>query len=381
MSAGRFAITAKLLHGATVEPPFRLLRLAARMRDSVDRILVLANAEQRDLIQVLLDSCCDPYFNQLSRGQRGSRPRITFVPTPFDVDDAHGVLQLLGKHPCRNDVESRWGLIAIREHDGQPELDPGMCFFAEELQRQFGTAGWRDFSVVIAPASDPWNDAARRAGCQAVVEPSFSTRHRWGGAQLHASGLLFVAALLGIDLVKLLAGASHAGRHFLDPQATENPSGSFVESQVACRLCSCEPYPEYHANARALHSYAHWCERQYRAVFRGLRAATPTARPWEAADARQTLRLPAVPATPLQPMPLQTVVQVERWRHNALATIDAKQPPNSLDVKAVRGCRTTRICLPCVHEGTIGQLLAISLMAMAAEFLVRSTARSFDENA
>ncbi|MBM4001984.1 MAG: hypothetical protein FJ295_01660 [Planctomycetes bacterium] len=353
---------------------FRLLRLASRFRDSVDRILVLANAGQQELIQVLLDSCCDPYFNQLSRGQRGSRPRITLISTPFDVDDAEGVVQLLGKHPGQSDVESQWGLIAMREHDGQPELDHAMEFFTEKLWKQFGTVGRRDRCIVIAQPSDPWHASALRQDCQAVVEPRYSPLHRWGATQMHATGILMVAGLLGIDLVKLLAGASHVGRQFLDTQETEHPSEPFVEAQVACRLCSSEAFPEYRPDVRALHSYAIWCERQYRAIRRGSATNTGIGAGQELAGAGQSNRLAMRCGRPMQPMPLQTIVHVERWRYRAPNHVELPLSPGLFGVTTARGCRTTRICLPCVHEGTIGQLLAVSLLAMAAEFPVHPPA-------
>ena len=69
----------------------RILLTAKRLRDKVDRVVILGPVELIEAAEALFQSCCHPYHNQLSRGQRGGRPRVFFVPA-FPDNDAIGAL-------------------------------------------------------------------------------------------------------------------------------------------------------------------------------------------------------------------------------------------------------------------------------------------------
>lgn len=56
----------------------RILKTAERLRESVDRVVVLGIGGSYMGARALMDACCEPYFNELSRADRGSRPRMYF---------------------------------------------------------------------------------------------------------------------------------------------------------------------------------------------------------------------------------------------------------------------------------------------------------------
>src|SRR5262249_31896916 len=58
----------------------QILTVAKRLREVVDRALILAAPPAISTAQALFAACCHPYHNELSRGERGGRPRIYFVP-------------------------------------------------------------------------------------------------------------------------------------------------------------------------------------------------------------------------------------------------------------------------------------------------------------
>ena len=55
----------------------RILATAARLRDAVDRVVVLGIGGSYMGARALMEACCHPYHNELSRGERSSsRPTI-----------------------------------------------------------------------------------------------------------------------------------------------------------------------------------------------------------------------------------------------------------------------------------------------------------------
>ena len=73
----------------------RILAVGKRLRDAVDRVVVLDGGGSLLGARALFDAACHPYHNELSRGERGGRPRIYFVGDRLDNDAAQGLLDLL----------------------------------------------------------------------------------------------------------------------------------------------------------------------------------------------------------------------------------------------------------------------------------------------
>ena len=55
--------------------------------------------------RALMDACCEPYFKELSRGDRGGRPRMYFEGNNVDNDASQGLLRLLGGGRVATSVE------------------------------------------------------------------------------------------------------------------------------------------------------------------------------------------------------------------------------------------------------------------------------------
>ena len=74
----------------------RILAKTKSLMAELDRVVVLGIGGSYMGAKALMDACCQPYFNELSRGERGSRPRIYFEGNNVDNDASQGLLHLLG---------------------------------------------------------------------------------------------------------------------------------------------------------------------------------------------------------------------------------------------------------------------------------------------
>ena len=73
----------------TVRPEselFAILQTARRIRDAVDRVFVLGIGGSYMGTRALFEACCHPCHNDLPRGERGGRPRLSFEGFNMDND-------------------------------------------------------------------------------------------------------------------------------------------------------------------------------------------------------------------------------------------------------------------------------------------------------
>ena len=56
----------------------RILQTAQSLQEQTDRVVVLGIGGSYMGARALMDALCEPYFNELSRAERGSKPRVYF---------------------------------------------------------------------------------------------------------------------------------------------------------------------------------------------------------------------------------------------------------------------------------------------------------------
>lgn len=201
----------------------RMLAVTKQLMTEVDRVVVLADRDWLSGPRALMQACCQPYFNELTRGERGSRPRMVFVGDTLDNDAVQGVLHLLGAHRGRaaGNLDQRWGLVMMG--DSCSPLGAGrLCSpFLHALEVNCGGDGQlaRSRSIVVASESSPLRQLARELG----VAHEFSIPAAMGArySVLSLVGLL-PAALLGVNVMKLLEGARGVHDHFRATKAASN---------------------------------------------------------------------------------------------------------------------------------------------------------------
>ena len=87
----------------------QILKTANRLQSSVEAIVVLGIGGSYMGTRALMDACCEPYYNELSKADRGGRPRLYFAGNHLDNDALQGLLaRLRAVTP-----EGNWGIIVI----------------------------------------------------------------------------------------------------------------------------------------------------------------------------------------------------------------------------------------------------------------------------
>jgi glucose-6-phosphate isomerase len=198
----------------------QILASARRLEKLVDRVVVLGIGGSYMGARALFEGCCHPYYNELSRADRGGHPRIYFEGNNVDNDAMQGLLDLLGDRPAR-DVEDRWGLVVISKSGGTLETAVALRQLLSVLQRACDNDRKRVAERVIPVTGQSGRlfELARALGC----EETFPIPEGVGGrfSIFTAVGLL-PAAIVGLDVVKLLTGAAAMNAHFCAAPAAEN---------------------------------------------------------------------------------------------------------------------------------------------------------------
>ncbi len=195
----------------------RLFRTANRMQETVDRIVVLGIGGSYMGARALVDTCCQPYWNELSRAQRGSRPRIYFEGNNVDNDASQGLLHLLGADTKRvaHNVDDRWGLVVISKSGGTLETAAAFRQFLAALETSCGgdRAKMAELTIPVTGDGGKLDKFAKELGCPEIFPVPDGVGGRF--SVLSAVGLV-PAALLGINVIELLTGAVEMTRHFRD---------------------------------------------------------------------------------------------------------------------------------------------------------------------
>lgn len=199
----------------------RILRVARRLREQVDRVVVLGIGGSYMGARALMEACCDPYFNELSRGERGSRPRMYFEGNNVDNDATQGLLRLLSNSPPSRGPEGRWGIVVISKSGGTLETAIAFRQFLALLRAACaGDAGaLAELVVPITGGSGKLFDLARALGCRDIFPVPEGVGGRF--SVFSAVGLL-PSAILGLDVVELLEGAAAMNQHFRTAPPGEN---------------------------------------------------------------------------------------------------------------------------------------------------------------
>ncbi|MCA9190317.1 MAG: glucose-6-phosphate isomerase [Planctomycetales bacterium] len=201
----------------------RILAVTKRLMSEVDRVVVLGIGGSFMGARALMDSCCQPYFNELTRGERGSRPRIYFEGNNVDNDASQGLLHLLGVHrqQAATNVDDAWGLVVISKSGGTMETAAAFRQYLAALQVSCGGNEQlvRDRLIPVTGDSGKLHSLATQLGCPEIFPVPDGVGGRF--SVLSAVGLV-PAALMGINVMKLLEGARSMNEHFRTSAAASN---------------------------------------------------------------------------------------------------------------------------------------------------------------
>ena len=193
----------------------RLKATADRIAGLADRVLVLGIGGSYMGARALLEALCHPYYNEASKEQRGDRPRISFEGNNVDNDAVQGLIDLVRAEG------DKWAMTVISKSGGTLETAAATRIFLRELACACGGDGAKlaERVVPVTGKSGKLFDLSKALGCEEIYEVPDGVGGRF--SVLSAVGLL-PAAILGLDIVKLLEGAAAMNEHFATAPVEEN---------------------------------------------------------------------------------------------------------------------------------------------------------------
>lgn len=198
----------------------RILSTAQRLRESVDRVVVLGIGGSYMGARALMEACCHPYHNELPRADRGSRPRMYFEGNNVDNDATQGLIDLLSS-------DEDWAIVVISKSGGTLETAAAFRQFLHVMQEQVGPDRLKDLVVPVTGESGKLFELSKAIGCEELFYVPDGVGGRF--SILSPVGLV-PAAVLGLDVVRLLEGAAAMNEHFRTASYGENLVQQFVAS-------------------------------------------------------------------------------------------------------------------------------------------------------
>lgn len=204
----------------------RIMQTAKRLREKVDRVVVLGIGGSYMGAKALMDACCQPFFNELSRGERGSYPRLYFEGNNVDNDATQGLLSLLGRGKKATTVDDSWAIVVISKSGGTLETAAAFRQFLAALESSCeNPADIAQRVVPVTGTSGKLFDLATAIGCPDIYPVPDGVGGRF--SILSAVGLL-PAAILGINVLRLLEGAATINEHFRTAPVGQNAVLDYV---------------------------------------------------------------------------------------------------------------------------------------------------------
>jgi glucose-6-phosphate isomerase len=165
---------------------------------------------------------------------RKGRPRMYFDGNNADNDAIVELIELLRSR------RDKWAIVCISKSGGTLETAAAFRVLLRELTQSLGKSGAQlgKFVVPVTGTSGKLFNLAQSLGCPEVFPVPDGVGGRF--SVLSAVGLL-PAALLGLDIEKLLAGAAAMNDHFAAAPVVENVVLNFVgvchalEEKQGCR--------------------------------------------------------------------------------------------------------------------------------------------------
>ncbi len=201
----------------------RIFKVANGIHDEIDAVVVLGIGGSYMGARAMMEACCDPYHNELTRGDRGSKPRMYFEGNNVDNDATAALLHRLGAGGYGDSAaEQRYAIVVISKSGGTMETAVAFRQFLSALECSLGADAAKELRRLVIPVtgdSGKLHDLATAIGCDEI----FSVPEGVGGrfSVLSSVGLM-PAALLGLDCMRLLEGAVAMNEHFINANFADN---------------------------------------------------------------------------------------------------------------------------------------------------------------
>jgi len=205
----------------------QILATAKRLGAIADRVVILGIGGSYMGARALFEACCHPYHNERSRQARGGCPRIYFQGNNVDNDASQALLDVL-----RDEADDRWAIIVISKSGGTLETAVAFRIFLDALREACGDDMTKvcERVVPVTGTEGRLRNLAAALGCPEV----FSIPEGVGGRfSIFSPVGLLPAAVMGLDVVRLLEGAAMTNERFCNSPVGRNPVLDYVG---VCRM-------------------------------------------------------------------------------------------------------------------------------------------------
>lgn len=363
----------------------RVIQLGNRLRQEVDRVVILGIGGSYLGARALFESLRSTYHNELPSKDRPGIPRIYFQGNHFDNDALQEFLDMLQLNCVDPELrEERWGAVVISKSGGTLETATAYRTIRREMAEFYGghSTRLRELVIPITGAKGKLRDLCTAEGFS--EEQILTIPDEVGGrySVFTPVGLL-PASLMGLDVRALLLGAAAMTRTFLDEPFDRNPVLQYAAVNYLMNTHCGKPVRVLSIWSRKLEAVGLWYD-QLLSESLGKRSQGPT--PITAVQTRdlhsrgqqhqdgtrdKVINNLVVKAPTHQPIMIGMMDRNE----DELNAFNRKSYPDLLHA-ALRGTNqayhdvarpTADLVVPSITEHTMGQLLQLLMLATVVE--------------
>lgn len=228
-----------------------VFRIAANYQSRTDRVIFLGDSQSQSVIKAIMHACCDPYWNSWTRAERGSKPRRFFAGESWDNDTHQAIVEYFSDQRASNRREEfDWGVVRLtapkssqQEHpaDGLGTDDPVASFAS--IVKKLHAARHIPTAVLSSNADEElWIDCLATGPSVSFTKAIATESTPVIPSSMLAftfSGLL-PAAILGVNVMELLAGAHFISKQFFELDKSSNPVLRWTAWQILAQQSGIE---------------------------------------------------------------------------------------------------------------------------------------------
>ena len=204
-------------------PLGRVFQVANGLHDYLDAVVVVGCDESIAGIRAITDACCDRYHNELSRADRGSKPRLYFAGSRCENDVTSSLLnRLINGGKGGTEAENRFAIIVVGYPEKEAGVQSALPHLIDALKTVLGQQvdEWLPRLVIpMCHSQSRLHELLHEIPLASSFElPSSNDPFR---DVLSPVGLL-PAAFLGLDCMKLLEGAYAITEQFRTAEFQDN---------------------------------------------------------------------------------------------------------------------------------------------------------------
>lgn len=203
----------------------KVMRIANRLKEAVDRVIVVGIGGSYLGGRALFDALCHTYHNEMPAKLRMGKPRIYFEGNALDNDALQDLFELLENTCVDPDLpEECWGIVVISKSGTTLETAAAYRALKAEAAKFYGSKS-DALRRVIVPITGPKGRLRDLCRAEGVTDDEILTipDDVGGRYSVFTPVGLFPAAVMGLDIRALLLGAATMTRRFLEEPFDRNP--------------------------------------------------------------------------------------------------------------------------------------------------------------